>query len=87
MNVWKLVALFFIAATVLTVGWRVASAQGAAECGNQPNMWNALMELRNARGALERATADKGGYRVNAISWTEKAIHETERGCAFANGR
>jgi hypothetical protein len=86
MNAWKVVALSFITATVLTVGYRVASAQGAAQCGNQPNMWNALGELRNARADLGRATADKGGGRVNAISWTERAIHETERGCTYANG-
>ena len=86
MNVWKLVALFFIAATVTTVSWRVASAQGAAQCGNQPNMWNALVELRQARVALDRANADKGGYRVQAIGGTDRAIRETERGCSFANG-
>jgi hypothetical protein len=86
MNVWKIVALSFTAATVLTVGYRVASAQGPAACNNQPNMANALFELHNARGALERAAENKGGWRVGAIQWTDTAIRETERGCAFANG-
>jgi hypothetical protein len=87
MNPYKIAAVSFMAATLLVTGMHVASAQGAAQCGNQPNMWNALLELRNARLALERASADKGGYRVQAIQWADKAIHETERGCAFANGQ
>lgn len=86
MNVYKAVALTFAAATAVTAGVHVASAQGAAQCNNQPNMWNALVELRNARASLERAVADKGGYKVQAIGWTNKAIGETERGCAVANG-
>jgi hypothetical protein len=87
MNPWKMTALGFIGATVLVVGYRVAAAQTAASCGNQPNMWNALVELRNARQALERAAENKGGWRVGAIQWTDTAIRETERGCAFANAR
>jgi hypothetical protein len=85
-NAWKLVALGFIAATVMTVGFRVARAQGAIQCNNQPNMANALGELRTARAELERAADNKGGWRVGAIQWADTAIHETERGCAFANG-
>jgi hypothetical protein len=87
MNLWKIVALGFIAATVMTVGYRAASAQGAAACNNQPNMAGALGELRNARAELERAVDNKGGWRVGAIQQTETAIRETERGCAFANGQ
>jgi hypothetical protein len=83
MNVWKIVALAFVAGTVSTVGYRVASAQGPAACNNQPNMAGALTELRAARTWLERAADNKGGWRVAAIQATETAIHETERGCAF----
>lgn len=85
MNVWKIVALSFTAATVMTVGYRVASAQGPAECNDQPNMHNALMELRGARASLERAADNKGGWRAGAIQWTETAIRETVRGCTAAN--
>jgi hypothetical protein len=87
MNLWKGLALGFIGATAMTVGYRVAVAQTAAACGNQPNMWNALVALRDARQALERAADNKGGWRVGAIRWTDTAIRETERGCAFANAR
>jgi hypothetical protein len=85
MNVPKMIALGAIAATVVTVGYRVASAQGAAACNNQVNMAQALGHLRNARGSLDRAEHDKGGWRVKAIEATDTAIHETERGCAFAD--
>jgi hypothetical protein len=85
MNISKIVALCAIATTVVTVGYRAASAQGAAACNNQPNMAAALGHLRNARGSLERAEHDKGGWRVKAIEATGVAIAETERGCAFAD--
>ncbi len=85
MNVWKIVALSFTAATVLVGAHHVASAQLAAACNNQPNMFNALQELRAGRAALERAAENKGGWRVGAIQWAETAIRETERGCAVAN--
>lgn len=85
MKLTKIVALVAIAASVVTVGYRAALAQGAAACKNQPNMAEALGHLRNARGFLERAEHDKGGWRVKAIEATDMAIRETERGCAFAN--
>lgn len=85
MNWWKIVGIVFTVATATVGGWRVASAQGAAACNNQPNMAAALGELRNARGLLERSAENKGGWRVGAIQWTETAIRETERGCAFAD--
>jgi hypothetical protein len=85
MNWWKIVGITFTAATVSVGGYEIASAQGAAACNNQPNMTAALGELRNARGYLEHAADNKGGWRVGAIQWTETAIRETERGCAFAD--
>jgi len=85
MNISKIIALSAIGGTVLVVGLRVASAQGAAACNNQPNMESALGSLRNARASLERAEHNKGGWRERAIAATETAIHETERGCAAAD--
>jgi len=85
MKISKIIALCAIAATVVTVGYRAASAQGAAACNNQPNMASALGELRAADGSLQRAEHDKGGWRAKAIEATKTAIVETERGCAFAD--
>jgi hypothetical protein len=62
-----------------------AAPAGAAACNNQPNMSAALGELRAARGSLDKAEHDKGGWRVKAIEATETATRETERGCAFAD--
>ncbi|MGA3123244.1 MAG: hypothetical protein ABSF69_20930 [Polyangiaceae bacterium] len=85
MNGWKIVALTFILLTGLTVGYRAASAQGEAACSNQPNMARALVALRDARAGLERAEDNKGGWRARAVQWTDTAIRETQRGCAFAD--
>jgi hypothetical protein len=47
---------------------------------DQPHMQAALDHLRQAKGNLERATSDKGGYRVRAIDEVNKAIDETKKG-------
>jgi hypothetical protein len=84
MNVWKVVSLMAVVGSVAIAGIGIARAQAAA-CNNQPNMSAALSSLRKARGFLERAEHDKGGWRVKAIQSTDVAIRETERGCAFAD--
>jgi len=63
----------------------VAQAQGPAACYNQGHMMAALNHLRNARSWLARSEHNKGGWRENAIRSTDAALHETERGCAFAD--
>jgi hypothetical protein len=57
----------------------------AGPCHDQPNMAAALEALRNAKGSLERAEHNKGGWREAAVEATNKAIRETERGCEFAD--
>jgi hypothetical protein len=47
---------------------------------DQPNMQVALDHLRDARTFLERATADKGGYRAKALDEVNAAIDETKKG-------
>jgi hypothetical protein len=47
---------------------------------DQPHMQAALDNLRQAKSNLERATSDKGGYRVKAIDEVNKAIDETKKG-------
>ena len=84
MNFSKWIALGAIAGTVLMVGWRVAHAQ-AGQCNNQVNMAHAVETLRAARGYLDHAEHDKGGWRVKAIESTDTAIKEAETGCAYAN--
>jgi hypothetical protein len=86
MNIWKLVSVAAIGSSTLLLGYHAAHAQGAAAwCNNQHNMMRAIELLRRARGSLERAEHDKGGWRVRAIESTDAAIKETENGCAFAD--
>jgi hypothetical protein len=82
MNVWKPIALTATAGLVISVGVQVAAA---GVCHDQPNMGEALGSLRAARGFLDRAEHNKGGWRVAAIEKTNAAIAEVERGCAFAD--
>ena len=88
MTFWKPIALFAILAFVVSVDHPSAMAQAnAADCHNQANITAALNALRNARGSLERAEHNKGGWRVKAIESANLAIRETERGCAFADSQ
>src|SRR5579862_4708873 len=95
MNFWKPLALVSMATTALVIGCEahanVAATAPAAAPGpgpapgraGQPNMEAALEHLRAARGFLDRAEHDKGGWRVAAIRATQTAIEETQRGMAF----
>jgi hypothetical protein len=50
---------------------------------DQPNMMNARRFLQSALGNLNRASADKGGYREQAMSLTRQAINEVDAGIAY----
>ncbi len=51
----------------------------------QPKMEEALTHLRYALAALKTASHDKGGHRVKAIEFTEKAMEQVNKGIAFDN--
>jgi hypothetical protein len=57
----------------------------AGPCNDQKNMAAALASLKSARASLEKAEHNKGGWRVAAITATNTAIAETEKGCAVAD--
>ena len=59
-----------------------ASSAASAVAPDQPHMRAALASLENAKRNLEAATADKGGFRKQAIELTEKAIAEVRKGIA-----
>jgi hypothetical protein len=50
----------------------------------QPHMVNALRALQEARAQLVVAEADKGGHRVAAIGFVDRAITETRAGMAYS---
>lgn len=68
-----------IAATTFALG----TLAGQAFADRQPHMRDALRHLEKGLGALESATADKGGHRVKAIALTRDAIAETRKGIEF----
>jgi len=91
MNMWKPIALVSVVSLALSVGVQVAHARTGEDksvvqgvCHDQPNMADAAAELKAARASLGKAEHNKGGWRVAAIEATDKAIAETDRGCAFA---
>jgi hypothetical protein len=84
MNIWKPLAIVTVSALVGTLGMQYASAGGGV-CHDQPNMAAANGSLRAARASLDKAEHNKGGWRDAAIAATDKALAESDRGCAFAD--
>ena len=85
MNIWKIyetVAFASLFATTLAF-----HAVPSAEADRQPQMRDALRSLSQAVNHLDKATADKGGYRVSALRLTRQAIAEVEKGIAYDNKR
>jgi hypothetical protein len=93
MNLWKPIALVSIVGLVTSVSVQFARTAAASApapayfgvCNDQPNMAAADAQLKAARASLDRAEHNKGGWRVAAIEATNKAIAETDRGCAFVD--
>jgi hypothetical protein len=61
----------------------VMFAMVAVAGADQPNMQAARGNLLNAKAELQRATADKGGHRANAIGLVNSAIAEVNAGIGF----
>ncbi|MBN2432643.1 MAG: hypothetical protein JXQ27_14300 [Acidobacteria bacterium] len=51
----------------------------------QPQMQEALNNLRAAESHLVKATSDKGGHRVKALEHTRNAIQEVIKGLEYDN--
>ena len=60
-----------------------AAAAGVAAVPDQPFMRAARADLLTAKDQLQRATPDKGGHRVNAISLVNQAIARVNAGIAY----
>lgn len=56
-----------------------------AQNGTQPEMHAALQSLRDAEGALQRASRDKGGHRARAIDLIRQAEREVQAGIDYDN--
>ncbi len=79
-NLWKASTLVLAAALTTVLGVQFA---GVANAEPQPHMRAALELLQQADKQLEKATADKGGHRVNARGHLAKAIDEVKAGMEF----
>jgi hypothetical protein len=84
MHLWKISTATF--ATLFAVTLAVHHIPSAS-AERQPQMQDALRALNNAANHLEKATADKGGHRVNALRLTKQAIAEVQAGIDFDNKR
>ena len=51
----------------------------------QPNMAQAVVELREALRQLREAKPEKGGHRVQALSLVQQALVQARDGIRFAN--
>ena len=69
---------------MLSLGTVIAFSADAA-VSNQPNMQSALASLQSSRSYLEKATPDKGGHRIRALSLTNQAVNEVILGIRYAN--
>ncbi|HXU64762.1 MAG TPA: hypothetical protein VN962_23840 [Polyangia bacterium] len=68
------------------VGLPPAIDENVPGAERQPNMAQAVAELREARQQLREARHDKGGYRVQALNLIEQALGEVQQGIRFGAG-
>ncbi|HEY8038461.1 MAG TPA: hypothetical protein VIF15_01655 [Polyangiaceae bacterium] len=88
MNLWKPIAIVSVAGLALSVATHFespASADTPAVCKNQPHMAAAVASLRAAKGSLEQAEHNKGGWRAAAAGQVQSLIDDTIKGCAYAD--
>jgi hypothetical protein len=71
------------ARTILAAVMLLSIVAIAGAVPDQPNMQAARANLLNAKSELQRASADKGGHRVNAIGLVNSAIAEVNAGIAY----
>jgi hypothetical protein len=71
------------AKTILAVVMLLGIGVIAGAMPDQPNMQAARGNLLNARSELQKASADKGGHRANAIGLVNSAIAEVNAGIDF----
>lgn len=73
-----------LAAAALVLAMGAGFLAGEVQAG-QPHMRNALEDLRAARSELQMAERNKGGHRVLAIDYINRAIGEVQAGIDAAD--
>jgi succinate dehydrogenase/fumarate reductase flavoprotein subunit len=80
----KAVGLVNQAIGQVNAGIQYARRHNHAASPDQPHMQAALDALESARNNLDKANADKGGHRANAIQLVKDAISEVKLGIEAA---
>ncbi len=65
---------------ILVIGFLVGGAVGSWAAIHQPHMIAALEALKRAKVELEAGEHNKGGHRVKALEFVDKALLQTEKG-------
>ena len=81
-NPWKVSTLVLAGALALVVSQGSVQEASAA---SQPHMKSAQAMLKSAKEQLQKATSDKGGHRVKAVSLTNDAIDQVQKGIEYDN--
>lgn len=68
----------------LSSGVERPGAAAISASADQPHMQAALKHLEDAQANLQKATSDKGGYRVKALENISRAIEAVNKGIAYA---
>ena len=68
---------------VFAAAFLLSAVTIAAAVPDQPFMHAARADLQTAKRELQRATANKGGHRANAISLVNRAIAQVNAGIAY----
>ncbi len=84
MNVYKPIAIFSSSALLVLLACGGGSASIRAAGAEQPHMATARDHLKEARAALERAEANKGGHRERAIEHVDQALAQVNEGIEYA---
>ena len=84
MNYWKLSTLALLTSTI-TLGLLSTAHADAPGPAPQPAMHAAIKNLEEAKTNLKNGTADKGGFRIRAITEIDLAIDDVKRGIEFDN--
>ena len=64
----------------LIIGVLIGGAAGSWAAINQPHMIAALDYLKNAKMELESGEHNKGGHRLKALEFVDRAIEQTIKG-------
>ncbi|MBL9108250.1 MAG: hypothetical protein JNM74_03220 [Myxococcales bacterium] len=82
MNFWKVSTFVLTGVVAAGIGYETTKT---AQADEQPKMQAALAQLQAAKGSLQNATTDKGGFRVKALQNVNDAIDNVKKGIEYDN--